>query len=91
MKEPKAIGNRIVVKPISDENKTASGIIVPNLNKDQPRKGEVLSVGKGTKETPMQISKGEVVLYGNYGGTKVELEGVEYVIIDQNDIYGIIE
>ncbi|MBQ1969602.1 MAG: co-chaperone GroES [Paludibacteraceae bacterium] len=82
----KPLADRVLVKPIAAEEKTASGIIIPDSAKEKPLKGEVLAVGKGTKDEEMVVKVGDTVLYGKYAGTELELEGEKYLIMRQSDI-----
>ena len=86
----KPLADRVLIKPAAAEEKTASGIIIPDSAKEKPLKGEVLAVGNGTKDEEMAVKKGDVVLYGKYAGTELELDGEKYLIMRQNDILAII-
>ena len=86
----KPLADRVLVKPVAAEEKTASGIIIPDSAKEKPLKGEVLAVGKGTKDEEMVVKVGDTVLYGKYAGTELELEGEKYLIMRQSDILAII-
>ena len=86
----KPLADRVLVKPALAEEKTISGIIIPDSAKEKPLKGEVLAVGNGTKEEEMVVSVGDNVLYGKYAGTELEWEGVKYLIMKQSDILAII-
>ncbi|HQJ90522.1 MAG: co-chaperone GroES [Paludibacteraceae bacterium] len=86
----KPLADRVLIKPAAAEEKTASGIIIPDSAKEKPLKGEVLAVGKGTKDEEMVVKKGDVVLYGKYAGTELELDGEKYLIMRQSDILAII-
>ena len=70
----KPLADRVLIKPATAEEKTASGIIIPDSAKEKPLKGEVIAVGNGTKDEEMVVKKGDVVLYGKYAGTELELE-----------------
>lgn len=80
----------MLVKPAPAEEKTVSGIIIPDSAKEKPLKGEVLAVGKGTKDEAMEVAVGNTVLYGKYAGTELELDGEKYLIMRQSDIFAII-
>ena len=82
----KPLADRVLVKPVAVEEKTASGIIIPDSAKEKPLKGEVISVGNGTKDEEMVVKVGDTVLYGKYAGTEVELDGTKYLIMRQSDI-----
>ncbi|MEA4974359.1 MAG: co-chaperone GroES [Paludibacter sp.] len=86
----KPLGDRVLVKPAPAEEKTVSGIIIPDSAKEKPLKGEVLAVGKGTKDETMEVAVGNTVLYGKYAGTELELDGEKYLIMRQSDIFAII-
>ncbi|HOI28072.1 MAG TPA: co-chaperone GroES [Paludibacteraceae bacterium] len=86
----KPLADRVLIKPAAAEEKTACGIIIPDSAKEKPLKGEVLAVGKGTKDEEMVVKKGDVVLYGKYAGTELELDGEKYLIMRQSDILAII-
>jgi len=86
----KPLADRVLIKPAAAEEKTASGIIIPDSAKEKPLKGEVLAVGNGTKDEEMVVKKGDVVLYGKYAGTELELDGEKYLIMRQNDILAIV-
>ncbi|MDR0332450.1 MAG: co-chaperone GroES [Dysgonamonadaceae bacterium] len=82
----KPLADRVLVKPAEAEQKTVSGIIIPDTAKEKPLKGEVIATGKGTKDEEMVVKAGDQVLYGKYAGTEVELDGVKYLIMRQADI-----
>ncbi len=82
----KPLADRVVVKPMEAETKTASGIIIPDTAKEKPLQGEVLAVGNGTKDEEMVLKVGDKVLYGKYSGTEVELDGVKLLIMKQSDV-----
>ena len=71
----KPLADRVLIQPTMAEEVTASGIIIPDSAKEKPLKGTVLAVGPGTKEETMELKPGDVVLYGKYAGTEVELDG----------------
>ena len=86
----KPLADRVLVKPAAAEEKTVSGIIIPDSAKEKPLKGEVIATGNGTKDEEMVVKKGDNVLYGKYAGTEIELEGTTYLIMRQSDILAII-
>ncbi len=91
----KPLADRILVKPSPAEEKTASGIIIPDTAKEKPMQGEVIAVGKGRisddgKVSPLELKVGDKVLYGKYSGTEVTIDGVEYLIMRESDVYAII-
>lgn len=90
----KPLADRVVIKPSVAEEKTKGGIIVPDTAKEKPVWGEVISVGPGRvsddgKTIPMQVKAGDKVLYGKYSGTEVTIEGEEYLIMRESDIFAL--
>jgi chaperonin GroES len=88
--------DRVVVKRIDAEEKTAGGIIIPDTAKEKPQQGEVISVGPGGRDEtgkliPIDLKVGDHVLFGKWSGTEVKLEGVEYLIMKESDIMGVLE
>ncbi len=88
--------DRIIVKRLEEENVTAGGIYIPDTAKEKPQRGEVVSVGKGKvtedgKLLPMDVKAGDKVLFGKYAGTEIKIEGVDYLIMREDDILGVIE
>ncbi len=88
--------DRIIVKRLEEENKTAGGIYIPDTAKEKPQRGEVVAVGKGKvtedgKVLPMDVKAGDKVLFGKYAGTEIKVEGQEYLIMREDDILGVIE
>ncbi|MBP6235826.1 MAG: co-chaperone GroES [Saprospiraceae bacterium] len=86
----KPINDRVVVKPAPAETKTAGGIIIPDTAQEKPQKGEVIAVGPGKDGVAMTVKKGDTVLYGKYAGQEVKLDGVDYLIMREDDILIII-
>ncbi|MEY2828284.1 MAG: hypothetical protein RIQ33_142 [Bacteroidota bacterium] len=84
------IADRVLVKPAAAEEKTASGIIIPDTAKEKPMRGEVVAVGTGKKDEPMTVKAGDTVLYGKYAGTEITIEGTEYLIMRESDIFAVI-
>ena len=84
------LNDRILVKRLEGEEKTAGGIIIPDSAKEKPLKGEVIAVGKGTKDEEMVLKKGDIVLYGKYAGTEIELDDAKFLIMRQSDVLAII-
>jgi chaperonin GroES len=78
------------VEPAAAETKTSSGIIIPDTAKEKPQKGKIVAVGPGTKDNPVTVKVGDVVLYGKYSGTELNHEGKDYLIMKENDILAII-
>lgn len=92
----KPLEDRILVKPIEAETKTASGIFLPESAKERPVKGEVVSVGPGKrldngKRAEMSVRKGDTVFYGKYAGTEVELKGDKMLILRESELLGVVE
>ncbi|MEX1000599.1 MAG: co-chaperone GroES [Crocinitomicaceae bacterium] len=86
----KPLADRVLIEPAPAEEKTASGIIIPDTAKEKPLKGKVVAAGPGKKDEPMTVKKGDSVLYGQYSGTEIKLEGKTYLIMRESDVYGII-
>lgn len=89
------LGNRVLVEPVSPEEKTASGIILPDtIDKDKPEQGKVVSVGEGRFDdgarVPMTVKKGDIVVFSKYGYDEVKIDGTEYYIIEEDKILAII-
>jgi chaperonin GroES len=88
--------DRVVVTRIDAESKTAGGIIIPDTAKEKPTEGEVIAVGPGGRDEsgkliPIDLKKGDRVLFGKWSGTEVKIDGVEYLIMKESDIMGVIE
>ena len=88
--------DRIVVKRIDAEEKTKGGIIIPDTAKEKPQQGEVVSVGPGGRDEagkliPIDVKPGDRVLFGKWSGTEVKLDGVEYLIMKESDIMGVLD
>src|ERR1051326_2405002 len=88
--------DRVVVKRIEAEEKTAGGIIIPDTAKEKPQQGEVVRVGPGGRDeagklSPIDLKAGDRVLFGKWSGTEVKLDGVEYLIMKESDIMGVLE
>lgn len=86
----KPLADRVLVEPAAAEEKTAGGIIIPDTAKEKPMKGKVLAVGDGKKDEPITVKVGDVVLYGKYAGTELTVDGKDYLIMRESDIYAII-
>lgn len=86
----KPLADRVVIKPVAAEEKTVSGIIIPDNAKEKPLRGEVLAAGNGTKDEEMVLKVGDMVLYGKYAGTDIELEGEKYLIMRQQDVLAVL-
>jgi chaperonin GroES len=86
----KPLADRVLVEPAEAEQKTASGIIIPDTAKEKPQKGKVIAVGAGKKDEPMTVKVGDAVLYGKYSGTEINVDGKEYLIMRESDILAIV-
>ncbi len=86
----KPLADRVLVEPAAAEEKTASGIIIPDTAKEKPQKGTIVAVGTGKKDEPMTVKVGDTVLYGKYAGTEITVEGAEYLIMRESDIFAVI-
>ncbi len=82
--------DRVIVEPAAAEEKTASGIIIPDSAKEKPQRGVVVAAGPGKKDEPMSVKTGDTVLYGKYAGTEISLEGSDYLIMRESDILAVI-
>lgn len=86
----KPLADRVLIESAPAEEKTASGIIIPDTAKEKPLKGVVIAVGPGKVDEPMTLKEGDNVLYGQYSGTEIKLAGKTYLIMRESDVYGII-
>lgn len=86
----KPLADRVLVEPSAAETTTASGIIIPDTAKEKPQRGKVIAVGEGKKDEPMTVKAGDTVLYGKYSGTELTVDGKEYLIMRESDIYAIV-
>ena len=84
------LAGKILVKPSEAEEKTSSGIIIPETAKEKPQQGTVVMVGADKKDEPMEIKKGDVVLYGKYAGTELKFDGTDYLMMRESDILAIV-
>lgn len=84
------LADRVVVEPSPAETKTASGIIIPDTAKEKPQEGNVVAVGPGKTDEPMTVKLGDKVLYGKYAGTELKLNGKDYLIMRESDIFAIV-
>jgi len=87
----KPLGDRVLIQAAPAEEKTASGIIIPDTAKEKPLQGTVIAVGPGKIDEPMSVKVKDKVLYGQYSGTEIKLDGKPYLIMRESDIYGIIQ
>ncbi len=86
----KPLADRVVVEPAPAEEKTASGIIIPDTAKEKPQRGTVVAVGPGKKDEPLTVKSGDNVLYGKYAGTEINIDGKDYLIMRESDLYAIV-
>ena len=86
----KPLADRVLVEPMAAEEKTASGIYIPDTAKEKPQRGKVVAVGPGTKDEKMTVSVGDTVLYGKYSGTELKFNGSDYLMMRESDILAII-
>ncbi|MFT5337025.1 MAG: chaperonin GroES [Sphingobacteriales bacterium] len=86
----KPLADRVLVEPALAEEKTASGIIIPDTAQEKPQKGIVVAVGPGKPEEPMTVKVNDTVLYGKYSGTELQVEGKDYLIMRESDIFAIV-
>jgi len=80
--------DRILVESAAAEEKTASGIIIPDTAKEKPQEGKVVAVGDGVTDKPVTVKIGDKVLYGKYSGTEITIDGVDYLIMRNSDVFG---
>jgi chaperonin GroES len=88
--------DRVVVRRIEQESKTAGGIIIPDTAKEKPQEGEVIAVGPGARDEsgkvqPLDVKAGDRVLFGKWSGTEVKIDGVDYLIMKESDLLGVLE
>jgi len=86
----KPLADRVLVEAAPAEEKTAGGIIIPDTAKEKPQRGKIVAVGAGKKDEPMSVKVGDSVLYGKYAGTEITIEGKEYLIMRESDIFAVI-
>jgi len=92
----KPLHDRVLVKRIDSEEKTKSGIIIPDTAKEKPQEGEVIAVGPGLRGengtiTPLDVKKGDRILFGKWSGTEIKIDGQDYLVMKETDIVGILE
>lgn len=86
----KPLADRVIIEAAPAEQKTASGLIIPDTAKEKPQRGTVVAVGNGKPDEPMTVKVGDVVLYGKWAGTEISLEGKDYLIMKESDIFAIL-
>ena len=92
----KPLADRLVVRPLEQEEKTASGIILPETAKEKPQEGEVLAAGPGrlddnNKRVPLEVKVGDIVLFAKYAGTEIKIKDEKYLILKESDVHSIVE
>ncbi len=85
----KPLADRVLIEPAPAEQKTASGIFIPDTAKEKPLKGIIIAAGQGKIDEPMSVKLGDTVLFGQYSGTEIKIEGKTFLIMRESDIYGI--
>ncbi|MDA9783188.1 co-chaperone GroES [Vicingaceae bacterium] len=86
----KPLADRVLVEPAAAEEKTAGGIIIPDTAKEKPQKGKIVAVGNGKPDEPMTVKEGDTVLYGKFAGTEINIEGKDYLIMRESDLFVIV-
>ena len=86
----KPLADRVIVEAAAAEEKTKGGLIIPDTAKEKPQKGKVVAVGTGKKDEPLTVKAGDSVLYGKYSGTEIQIDGKEYLIMRESDIFAIV-
>jgi chaperonin GroES len=84
------LADRVLIEPAAAEEKTASGIYIPDTAKEKPQRGTVVAVGTGKKDEALTVKVGDTVLYGKYSGTELNIEGKDYLIMRESDIFAIV-
>jgi chaperonin GroES len=87
----KPLADRVIIEPAAAEEKTAGGIIIPDTAKEKPKKGKIIAAGNGKKDEPLTVKAGDTVLYGQYSGTEIKIDGGDYLIMRESDIFAIVE
>ena len=87
----KPLADRVIVAPSAAEEKTAGGIIIPDTAKEKPKQGSIVAAGPGKIDEPMTVKVGDTVLYGQYSGTEIKIGGIDYLIMRESDIFGIVD
>ncbi|MCS5490061.1 MULTISPECIES: co-chaperone GroES [Algoriphagus] len=86
----KPLADRVLVQPAAAEEKTASGLYIPDTAKEKPQRGTVVAIGTGKKDEPLTVKVGDTVLYGKYSGTELNVDGTDYLIMRESDIFAIL-
>ena len=95
MAQVRPLHDRVIVRRLAEEERTRGGIIIPDTAKEKPQKGKVVSIGKGRvtdegKILPLEVKPGDEVLFGKYAGTEFKIEGEDYLMMREEDIYGVL-
>jgi chaperonin GroES len=90
------LNDRVLVVRVEEEQKTSGGIIIPDTAKEKPQEGKIISTGPGKigddgKRTPLNVKKGDKILFSKYGGTEIKIDGVEHLFMKEDDILGVLE
>ena len=90
------LGDRVLIKRVEEEQKTKGGIIIPDTAKEKPQEGEVLAVGPGVRDdhgkiNPLDVRKGDRILFGKWSGTEVKIDGQDLLIMKESDVLGVLE
>lgn len=86
----KPLADRVLVEPAAAEEKTSSGLFIPDTAKEKPQRGKVIAVGNGKKDEPITVKVGDTVLYGKYSGTEISVDGKDYLIMRESDIFAVV-
>ena len=84
------LADRVLIEPQSAEEKTVSGILIPDTAQEKPQKGKVIAIGAGTADEKMEVKVGDHILFGKYSGTEISVDGKDYLIMRQSDILAIV-
>ena len=92
----KPLGDRVLVHPLESDEVKKGGIIIPDTAKEKPQEGKIIAVGAGKRDDngkliPMDVKKGDRVLFSKYGGTEIKIDGKDYLIMREDDILGVLE
>jgi chaperonin GroES len=92
----KPLGDRVVVKALEREEKTKSGIVLPDTAKEKPQEGKIIAVGTGKllengQRVPLDVKEGDKVIFSKYGGTEIKIDGQDYLILSERDVLAIVE
>ncbi len=92
----KPLADRVVVEPIEEEVTTKGGIVLPDTAKEKPQRGKVIAVGSGKllengERVPLEVKEGDIVVFAKYGGTEIEIDGEEYIILSERDLLAVVE